>query len=572
MDKAVSTLEKETIPKRPWAGWPIKTILWTVVVACIIAFVHFNAADLIQNRGMDPAIRWIITFGLSWMTILIWSIWLFFYTPLKRIGILVFLAPIIFITLYYPDFGGDLSLLSWKPRFWKYRTAVFEAPAENIEKVQVVTTTPYDFQQFLGPTRDLHVDSVSLSDWSEPPEQLWKIDVGNGWSGFVVVGGRAVTQEQRDDQECVTCYDVLTGKLIWIHQEAKRHEDAMAMGKEGPRATPTIHDNLVYTVGATGVLNCLSLSDGTLVWSKDISRLVNVNHNEATNSLGLTYTTEDSALAWGRSGSPLVYKDFVVVPAGGPLNADGKTSDASTLIAFDRKSGDEVWRGGNRQIAYGSPGLITVQGQDMITLVAEDRAVGHDPETGKELWAIERVGKSNQDANCSQVTQLGNDTILLTKGYGLGGEICQIEKTENGWEAKSVSKDRSVLKTKMTNPVVIDGNAYAITDGYLQCVQITDSGFKKKWRQRGRFGDGQLIAVGDRILIHSEFGKLTMFQASPEKYLSKGTVDQTIEGFCWNTLCVYGDLLIVRSNIEAACYRLPVEGEAIAATQIAKND
>jgi len=74
---------------------------------------------------------------------------------------------------------------------------------------------------------------------------LWKIDVGDAWSGFVVVNGYAVTQEQRAQNECVTCYNVLTGELVWIYQVPRRHEDAMAWGKVGPRATPTIHQGRV---------------------------------------------------------------------------------------------------------------------------------------------------------------------------------------------------------------------------------------------------------------------------------------------------------------------------------------
>ena len=150
-------------------------------------------------------------------------------------------------------------------------------------------------------------------------------------------------------------------------------------------------------MSATGVLDCLDGADGSKIWSVDVPSLVGISQITSTNSVGLEYTEEDSALAWGRSTSPLIYNDIVIVPAGGlPKSHPNFDEDkSSTMIAFDKLTGDEVWRGGNRMIAYGSPSVRTVLGRDQILLSAEDHAVGHDPETGEELWAFERPGGSN---------------------------------------------------------------------------------------------------------------------------------------------------------------------------------
>ena len=108
------------------------------------------------------------------------------------------------------------------------------------------------------------------TDWSaEPPEKLWRQPIGAAWSGFAVAAHRAVTQEQRDENEAVVCYNVQTGSVLWLHTDSEQYKTAIA--GEGPRATPTIHNGRVYTLGATGVLNCLELATGKPVWKRDIA-------------------------------------------------------------------------------------------------------------------------------------------------------------------------------------------------------------------------------------------------------------------------------------------------------------
>ncbi len=383
------------------------------------------------------------------------------------------------------------------------------------------------------------------------PQILWKQPIGEGWSGFASVNGYAVTQEQRDFEECVSCYEIETGDLIWIHKAPRRHEDTMAMGKVGPRATPTIDDGLVYATSATGVLDCLNGSNGELVWSVDIPKLVGISQVSNTNSRGLEYTYEASNMFWGRSCSPLIYQDKVIITAGGPPEDPGNTT---TLIAFEKKTGEEIWRGGKRMVAYGSPSVASVLGKPQIVLVAESQAVGHDPETGAELWNHERPGLSNANANCSQVTVVSDSQLLLSKGYNLGGELIEVSNSNGAFEVRSVHKDPRVLKTKLTNPVVFQGHAYSLSDGYLECTEIAS--FERKWKQRGSFGNGQILLVGDKLLVHSENGTLFLVAANPSGYQELGAL-KTIDGICWNTLCLYGNRLLVRSEKEAACIELP---------------
>ena len=190
-----------------------------------------------------------------------------------------------------------------------------------------------------------------------------------------------------------------------------------------------------------------------------------------------------------------------------------------------------------------------------ILLVVEDHCVSHDPETGRELWSWSWPGASNGPANCSQVTVVDESTILLSKGYQTGAQVLTIENDEGKLVAIPAAKDPRVLKTKFSNPVIKDGYAYAISDRFLECVHATK--LTKRWRRRG-FGTGQLLMVNDKIVVHAETGKMALLAAAPDRYRDLGSID-TVDGTCWNTLAIYKDFILVRSDKEAACFRVVLE-------------
>ena len=541
-----------------------------VVAVAVIYLVGFNLLSdwLNETYNMNPAMANIANLLVPILTTLFCGVYLLLFRrggwkTLLGIGLLI--APLAFLTCFQPVFGGDAQIVRLDYRFAKPKLAEEATPEQNApaqaasEQVDLATTTPFDFPRFLGSDNNASVSGVTLAAWDGDLKPLWKQPIGKGWSGFAAVNGYAITQEQLGSMECVTCYVAETGEQVWRYSVSRRHEDTMAMGKPGPRATPTIHQGRVYAMSATGVLDCLDGADGSPIWDVDVVALVGINQKTSTNSVGLKYTEEDSTMAWGRSTSPLIYKDMVIVPAGG-LPKDHPDFDAeksSTMIAFNALTGELVWRGGKRMVAYGSPSLQTVLGREQILLVGEDHAVGHDPETGEELWAFSRPGGSGSAANTSQITWLASDTLLFSKGYSMGGEIVRItlDEATQKWSATSVSKDPRILKTKMTNPVAYQDHLYALSDGYMECVQI--DGLKRKWKRRKRFGNGQLLLVGDKLLVQSEFGTLHLLQANPEKFEELNSFE-SIKGICWNTLCLHHDLLLVRSDLEAACYRLPL--------------
>jgi outer membrane protein assembly factor BamB len=197
--------------------------------------------------------------------------------------------------------GDIVPILTWRFAPKADETLRREIPASPpVEASPVESSFFHEYPQILGHLRDGTVRGVTLArDWEkQAPTEIWRREIGAAWSGFAVAGDAAFTQEQRGESEMVTCYDLRTGEIRWAHSDTARYETTL--GGVGPRATPTVADARVFTLGATGILNCLERATGARVWTRNI-----VEENGAR------------VKEWGMSGSPLLHRDLVVVSAGG---------------------------------------------------------------------------------------------------------------------------------------------------------------------------------------------------------------------------------------------------------------
>jgi outer membrane protein assembly factor BamB len=435
--------------------------------------------------------------------------------------------------------NGNVGVATWR---WRWDPSPDEllggAPRESATPL-VWTTTPDDYPAFLGGRFWAEVPGVELeTDWKKhPPQQVWKQPIGAGWSGFAIVGKHAITQEQRGPNELVVCYDLATGKIQWSHQDDVRWDPGGSggLGGVGPRATPTVAGGRVYSVGATGTLNCLEAPTGKLLWSHDTLR-------------------EENAVQvmWGRACSPIVVGNWIVVSVGG--------SENNSLVAYDAASGKRVWGAGNRQSSYATPVLATLAGVEQIVVVNQDYVTSHDAATGAVLWEHAWAGNSDSNASNSQPVPVGDDRLLLSKGYSIPAQVVQVRRNGASWTTEVVW-EKSVLRTKMSNVLVRDGYVYAIDDIDLVCVELATG--KRKWKSRRRpvVGNGQIMLVGDSIVVLSESGEVILVEANPKKYRELGSFP-AIEGVTWNTAALSRDTLLVRNAEEAACFKLPLREAA----------
>ncbi len=407
---------------------------------------------------------------------------------------------------------------------WRWTRTVGESTMPDFEAASELLVG--DYPQFLGPNRNATLNGIRLArDWAtRPPRLVWRQPIGEGWSAFAVVGDSAITQVQEGEKEKVVCYELKTGKLKWSHSDRARFEVVPA--GTGPRATPTIVGDRVYTLGATGLLNCLDFATGKSIWSTDIIR-----------------DNKSKVPDWGVSGSPLVINDSVIVSAGG---MEGKS-----LVAYHKLTGKISWSGGNDSAGYSSPQLRTLAGAPQILIFNYKSVVSHDPNTGAVLWRYPWPSAES----VAQPVQLPNDYLLVSSGYGIGSKLLRIQRDVDRKLGANLVWESRGLKAKFTNVVYKDDYIYGLDDGILVCLNISDG--KRAWK-RGRYGHGQIILVDDLLLIQAESGDVVLLEANPTSHVELGRFS-ALMGRTWNNPTFAAPYLLVRNDREAACYELPLE-------------
>src|SRR5262245_1102599 len=403
----------------------------------------------------------------------------------------------------------------------------------SAEPTADLVATESDWTGFRGPNRDSHVHHVSLSsDWnSKPPRQLWRRRVGPGWSSFAVIGNRAFTQEQRGETEAVVCIDLATGNELWSHEDKSRFEETVSGA--GPRATPTFDSGRIYSLGGSGMLNCLDAATGKQIWSHDI-----------TSDAKAKSTDENmKPPMWGFSSSPLVAHGIVVVFAG--------CKDGKSVLAYDASTGELRWSAGKGIHSYSSPQLLKIGDQDQILMVSDHGLEAFDPADGKILWDYDWYLK--EMFRVVQPHAPAEGQVLISTPLNNGTRLLEIAKDGDEWKVaeKWTSKD---LKPYFNDCVQLGDHLYGFDNEILCCIDLATG--KKKWK-KGRYGNGQVLLVGDsgQLLIISEEGDAVLAEVSPKGLEERGKF-KALTGKTWNHPVIAGDKLLVRNSEEMACYEL----------------
>jgi outer membrane protein assembly factor BamB len=543
-DAATATQPKTLDAARPAAIKPMwlariwRLGAWLALVSVGMAVYWFSDAPRdYKNTGVVVALI-LATLGTSfWLFRNVSGAWKWFlalgvWTPLLAVSPF---GPILI------EHNGNVGLVGWRWR-WAPNADELLGSVQTAGGAIEWQATPHDYPAFLGGRPWAEVDVSLDADWQQrQPKLLWRQPIGAGWSSFAIVGNYAVTQEQRGAEELVVCYELKTGKVAWKHGDNVRWDPggSGALGKIGPRATPVAHDGRVFSHGATGIFNSLDAATGELLWSHD------------------TLAEENGQnVMWGKACSPLIVDNLVVVSVG--------ALGGNSLVAYDQKTGRKVWHGGDRQSSYASPMLTEFGGVRQIVVVNEDFVTAHDIADGRVLWEYPWPGNSGSNASASQPVPIGDDRLLLTKGYSVPAEVIEVGRDGGQWEAARVWQ-KPVLRTKMSNALIRDGFAYAISDIDLECVDLKNGRRKWKSRRRPEVGNGQIMLVGSQILVLSETGEVILAEASSRRYHELGSF-AAIEGVTWNNPALSGPYLLVRNSEEAACYELPLQADSSLAT------
>lgn len=412
--------------------------------------------------------------------------------------------------------------------------AVLIEPTSEVPAVTVPAISDEDSPDFRGLFRDGIVRGAGFrKNWeAQPPKELWRHPVGLGWSSFSVLGDLAITQEQRDDEESVVAYRLDTGEPVWKHGDKTRLEVVVVNGGDGPHCTPVITGEWTYTLGGTGVLNCLATMTGTPKWTRQILNDAGTDGKPAKN------------LEWGTSATPLVVDDLVIVIPGG--NPDEKLN--KSVIAYDRLTGDVKWTAGNFPASYCGPRVESLGGVRQILIFHGKGISALELSEGKLLWEF---GWTNMPlVNAAQPLRLDEQSLLIGNGYGVGATRLSLQAADDGtWKVEQGWKTNK-LKLKFNDAVLRDGYVYGLDDGILTCVDIANG--KTKWKG-GRYGYGQILLHEDTLLVTTEEGEITLVSASPTKFEERARI-KAVEGTTWNHPVVAHGKLLLRNGTEAVCY------------------
>jgi len=325
------------------------------------------------------------------------------------------------------------------------------------------------------------------------------------------------TQEQRGNDEVVSAYSLKTGAPVWRHRDAARFWESNA--GPGPRATPTLANGRVYTLGATGIVNALDAGSGALIWS----------HNAAAD-------TGAKVPDWGFSGSPLVADDLAIVATGG------------VMVAYDAATGERRWVGPEGSDGYTSPQLMTIDGVRQVVFMSGTGLTGVGVADGKPLW--EHVWKGYPIVQPSQTPDGG---ILIAANESSGTRRVAVTHAGGAWKAEERWTTNG-LKPWFNDFVVHKGHAYGFDGTILSCIDLADG--TRKWKG-GRYGGGQLVLLPDQdaLLVISEQGELALVSATPSGFTEIARAP-AIEGKTWNHPVIAGNVLLVRNGEQMAAFRL----------------
>jgi outer membrane protein assembly factor BamB len=322
-----------------------------------------------------------------------------------------------------------------------------------------------DWPQWLGPQRD--------SIWRETriiekfatggPVFRWRSPVGPGYSGPAVANGRVYLTDRQLGQDAtnpsdpfqrgsirgyerVLCYNEADGKLLWHHD----YECSYTVSyPAGPRVAPLVSQGKVYSLGAEGNLLCLDVKDGTPIWTKDLKTEYNVK-----------------TPLWGFAGHPLLQGNRLICLVGGA---------GTTVVAFDKDTGKELWRALSAdEPGYSSPIISSAGGKQQLIVFHPQAVNSLDPVNGRLYWSV--PFKSNSGLSVATPRQM-DDQLFFTSFYN-GSLLLHVDPpgtgASTGWRTQKASEnDTTHLNSILCTPFLQDGYIYGVCSyGQLRCLKV----------------------------------------------------------------------------------------------------
>ena len=381
--------------------------------------------------------------------------------------------------------------------------------------VLTVSISAEDWPQWRGPDRLAVWDEAGIVE--ELPAELkvtWRVPVRSGFAGPAVADGRVFITDWQEDPESrtmdgterVLALDEQTGEVLWTHEWPTSYRMLMASYAVGPRATPTVDDDRVYVVGATGMLLCLDVETSEVAWTKSYID---------------DYDT--SVPTWGIASAPLVDADRLIAVVGGEPDA--------LVVAFDKYTGAEIWRAVEvvGEMGYGQPIIYEAGGARQLIVWHAAALVSLNPETGGVYW--EQPWEAGMGMSVATPVKSG-DYLLVTQFYN-GSMMMRLGQDRPAatllWKGASRSEmpdETDGLHSLVTTPIIIGDYIYGVGSyGELRGLDLRTG--ERLWMSpemtaQARWGTAFMVRHGDRYFVNNDDGDLIIAQFTPEGYVELG--------------------------------------------------
>ncbi len=376
--------------------------------------------------------------------------------------------------------------------------------------------------QWGGPNQDFKAVAKGLSPkWpDEGPKKLWTRPLGEGYSAIVTDGDRLYTLYRADNQEIVIALDPKDGKTVWEY----KYESSPAEGHahefgDGPRATPLIDGDRLYTIGVASKMHCLNKKDGKVLWSHDLWEEFKGNH-----------------LNHGYCSSPVAYKESIINLVGG---------EGASLVAFDKKDGKLQWKNQSFKNSYSTPKVINLDGEDQMVSFMANEIIGFDPKNGDLKWSYEHKNEWGQNI-CLPIWHPESHMLFFSSPQA-GARGLKLTRKGDKTEFEEVWSSRKIQFYHVTSVGVGDmvyGSTGTMGPSFFAAVNLKDG--KVAWRERG-FAKATCVLADGKLVILDEDGQLGLATATPEGLTVHSKVS-LLEKVAWTVPTVVGSKMYVRDK------------------------
>lgn len=411
-----------------------------------------------------------------------------------------------------------------------------------------------DWPRFLGPLGTSVSKETGIKPWpKDGPKVLWQRKAGIGYAPPSVSKGKLYLFDRIENQARLSCLDARGGEFQWKFEYPTDYRDRYSYNG-GPRCCPIIDEERVYLHGVEGMLHCLSVKDGSVLWKVDTKKDFGFVQN-----------------FFGVGSTPVIEGDLLIVMVGGSPATSERIDfseikpNGSAVVAFDKRSGKVKYKIGDDLASYSGPTLATIEGRRWCFTLCRAGLLAFEPQSGKVDFHFAWRSDDYESVNAAYPVVVG-DQVLITETYGPGAALLKVKP--GGYEVvwTDAKKFKKSMQCHWMTPIHHDGYLYGCSgrhdrNALLRCIELATG--KEMWSVPD-LNRTNLLMIDGHFVCQGEEGKLRLIKVDPNKFeevsvaelLDPRTEQPLLENPCWAAPVVANGLMYLRSEKRLVCVEL----------------